>query len=112
MAYGAPDRLDQVEAYYRDIRRGSPPPPELLEELLGRYRSIGGGSPLSKIVERQRATLEAELRARGRAVAVYAGVRHTEPRIGRVAHEIAHGDADPRRGLSWFLRRAARLVPG
>ena len=24
MAYGSPDRLDQVEAYYTDIRRGSP----------------------------------------------------------------------------------------
>ena len=44
MAYGSPDRLDQVEAYYTDIRRGSPPPPHLREELLGRYRAIGGGS--------------------------------------------------------------------
>ena len=35
MAYGSPDRLDQVEAYYTDIRRGSPPPPHLLAELHG-----------------------------------------------------------------------------
>ena len=33
MAYGSPDHLDQVEAYYTDIRRGNPPSPELLEEL-------------------------------------------------------------------------------
>ena len=45
MAYGSPDSLEQVEAYYTDIRRGSPPAPHLLEELLGRYRAIGGGSP-------------------------------------------------------------------
>ena len=51
MAYGSPDRLDQVEAYYTDIRRGNPPTPELLEELKSRYRAIGGGSPLSRIVE-------------------------------------------------------------
>ena len=82
MAYGSPDRLDQVEAYYTDIRRGSPPPPHLLEELLGRYRAIGGGSPLSRIVELQRAAVEAELARRGRPVAVYAGMRHIEPRIG------------------------------
>ena len=63
MAYGSPDRLDQVEAYYTDIRRGNPPTPELLEELVGRYRAIGGGSPLSRIVEAQRAALEAELAA-------------------------------------------------
>lgn len=84
MAYGSPDRLDQVEAYYTDIRRGSPPPPDLLEELIERYRAIGGGSPLSGIVERQRAALEAELAARGNPLRVYAGMRHIEPRIGRV----------------------------
>jgi ferrochelatase len=89
MAYGGPERLDQVEAYYTDIRRGVAPTPELLEELLGRYRAIGGGSPLSRIVERQRCALEAELAARGMAVPVYAGMRHIEPRIGRVVERMA-----------------------
>jgi len=89
MAYGGPGNLDQVEDYYRDIRRGSPPPPELLEELIGRYRAIGGGSPLSAMVERQRAALQVELAGRGLAVAVYAGMRHIEPRIGRVVREMA-----------------------
>lgn len=96
MAYGSPDRLDQVEAYYTDIRRGNPPPPELLEELLGRYRAIGGGSPLSGIVEAQRAALEAELAARGRPLRVYAGMRHIEPRIGTIVEGMA---AD---GIEWF----------
>jgi ferrochelatase len=89
MAYGSPDRLDQVEAYYTDIRRGSPPPPHLLEELLGRYRAIGGGSPLSRIVEEQRAALEAALAARGRPLRVYAGMRHIDPRIGRIVEGMA-----------------------
>ncbi len=89
MAYGSPDRLEQVEAYYTDIRRGSPPPPHLLEELLGRYRAIGGGSPLSRIVEEQRAALEADLAARGLPVRVYAGMRHIEPRIGDIVKGMA-----------------------
>jgi ferrochelatase len=89
MAYGSPDRLDQVEAYYTDIRRGSPPPPHLLEELLGRYRAIGGGSPLSRIVEEQRAAVEAELASRGLPVRVYAGMRHIEPRIGDIVKGMA-----------------------
>ena len=89
MAYGSPDRLDQVEAYYTDIRRGSPPPPHLLEELLGRYRAIGGGSPLSRIVEEQRSAVEAELAARGTPVRVYAGMRHIEPRIGDIVRGMA-----------------------
>ena len=89
MAYGSPDRLEQVEAYYTDIRRGSPPPPHLLDELVGRYRAIGGGSPLSGIVELQRVAVEAELAHRGRPVRVYAGMRHIEPRIGTVVERIA-----------------------
>jgi ferrochelatase len=89
MAYGSPDSLDQVEAYYTDIRRGSPPPPHLLEELLNRYRAIGGGSPLSRIVEAQRAALEAELASRGLPVRVYAGMRHIAPRIGDIVKGMA-----------------------
>jgi ferrochelatase len=89
MAYGSPDRLDQVEAYYTDIRRGRPPTPEQLEELLERYRAIGGGSPLSSIVELQRAALERELARRGDPMPVHAGMRHIEPRIGSAVRELA-----------------------
>jgi ferrochelatase len=89
MAYGSPDRLEQVEAYYTDIRRGSPPPAHLLEELLGRYRAIGGGSPLSRIVEEQRAAVESALAARGLPVPVYAGMRHIDPRIGEIVTRMA-----------------------
>ena len=89
MAYGGPDTLDQVEDYYTDIRRGNPPPAELLEELLDRYRAIGGGSPLSRIVEAQRAALEAELARRGRAIRVYAGMRHIAPRIATIVERMA-----------------------
>jgi len=89
MAYGSPDSLDQVEAYYTDIRRGSPPPPHLLAELLDRYRAIGGGSPLSYIVEAQRAALQEELAARGLPVPVYAGMRHIAPWIRDVVTRMA-----------------------
>ena len=65
MAYGSPDRLEQVEAYYTDIRRGSPPPPAPLAELLGRYPALGGGSPPPPIRGRQRPALAAAPAARG-----------------------------------------------
>ena len=81
MAYGAPERLDEVEAYYTDIRGGSPPSPALLDELTGRYRAIGGGSPLSRIVARQCDALAAELARRGRPARVYAGMKHISPFI-------------------------------
>lgn len=89
MAYGGPERLDQVEAYYTHIRRGSPPPAALLDELIGRYRAIGGGSPLSRIVERQRAALASELGRRGHALAVYAAMKHIDPFIADVVSRMA-----------------------
>ncbi|HXI45869.1 MAG TPA: ferrochelatase [Candidatus Acidoferrales bacterium] len=94
MAYGAPDRLDQVEAYYTDIRRGNPPTPALLEELIGRYREIGGRSPLSSIVERQRVGLEAELAARGTPTPVFAGMRHIAPRIADVVARMGEAGVE------------------
>lgn len=53
MAYGTPLSLDDVEAYYTDIRGGRPPTAELLAELTGRYRAIGGRSPLLEITHEQ-----------------------------------------------------------
>jgi protoporphyrin/coproporphyrin ferrochelatase len=89
MTYGSVDSLRQVEAYYTRIRRGSPPPPELLAELIERYRAIGGASPLAAHTERQRAALEAELDRRGRPVAVYAGMRYAPPFITEVVTRMA-----------------------
>ncbi len=94
MAYGAPERLEQVEAYYTDIRGGVTPSPELLAELVARYRAIGGGSPLSAIVERQRSALAAELARRGRPAAVYAGMKHIAPSIRNVVRRMAADGVD------------------
>ena len=38
MAYGSPDRIEDVPAYYADIRGGRPVRPELLADLTERYR--------------------------------------------------------------------------
>jgi protoporphyrin/coproporphyrin ferrochelatase len=56
MAYGSPDRLADVPAYYADIRGGRPVAPEHLDELVARYRRLGVGdgsepSPLNAITE-------------------------------------------------------------
>ena len=76
MAYGTPKDLDDVEAYYTHIRRGNPPPPELLKELRDRYAAIGGRSPLLEITEKQRLGLEERLGVRS-----YLGQKHASPFI-------------------------------
>ncbi len=63
MAYGTPTTPADVEAYYTRIRHGRPPTPELLEELAGRYRDIGGTSPLAQRTAAQVAALASALEA-------------------------------------------------
>jgi ferrochelatase len=81
MAYGSPDRLADVPAYYSDIRGGRPIRPELVEDLVARYRALGiddgdDPSPLNAITEDTRAALEADL-----GIPVLTGMRHWDPRI-------------------------------
>src|SRR3989442_10306722 len=45
MAYGGPEKLEDVEAYLRDVRGGRATSPELVEEIRGHYAQIGGGPP-------------------------------------------------------------------
>jgi ferrochelatase len=61
MAHGTPSSPDGIEAFYTRIRRGSPPPPELLEELTLRYLAIGGVSPLTERTAAQVAGIRAAL---------------------------------------------------
>jgi protoporphyrin/coproporphyrin ferrochelatase len=80
MAYGSPDRIEDVPAYYDDIRGGRPVPQERIDELVERYRYLGIGdtptSPLNVVTEQTRAALEREL-----GIPVYTGMKHWHPRI-------------------------------
>ena len=92
MAYGSPERIADVPAYYADIRGGRPIRPELLDDLVERYRSLGieERSPLNAITEETRAALERELGN----VPVFTGMKHWTPRIGEAAeHALATGAA-------------------
>src|SRR5215208_1315225 len=96
MAYGSPDRLEDVPAYYADIRGGRPIRPELLAELVERYRRLGveEGSPLNAITEQTRAALEREL-----GVPVFTGMRHWTPRIAEAVEAALAGGAGTIVGL-------------
>lgn len=92
MAYGTPRSRDEVEAYYTDIRRGRPPTPELLADLLRRYDAIGGISPLAARTAAQVAGLQTVLdeTAPGR-YRVFHGNRHAAPFIEDAIDEIVAG---------------------
>jgi len=96
MAYGSPDRLEDVPAYYADIRGGRPIKPELLDDLVARYRRLGieDSNPLNEITEATRAALEAEL-----GIPVFTGMRHWQPRIADAVEQALAGGADVIVGL-------------
>lgn len=61
--YGSPASTDEVAAYYTHIRRGRPPDPAALADLVSRYEAIGGISPLRARTEAQAAALAASCEA-------------------------------------------------
>ena len=76
MAYGTPQAPEDVEAYYTHIRRGRPPEPHQLAELVARYDAIGGISPLAQRTEAQRAAIADHL---GDGFTVVLGQKHAAP---------------------------------
>ena len=76
MAYGSPERPEDIPAYFEDIRGGRPVRPAAVEALTERYRRIGGRSPLNEITEAQRAALEGET-----GLPVFVGMKHWHPWI-------------------------------
>ena len=87
MAYGSPSRIEDVPAYFDDVRGGRPVSPAAVAELAERYRRIGG-SPLETITERQRQALEREL-----GLPVYVGMKHWRPRIAEAVERALAGGA-------------------
>jgi ferrochelatase len=109
MAYGSPERLADVPAYYADIRGGRPISPENLADLVERYRRLGieESSPLNAITEQTRAALEGEL-----GMPVYTGMKHWSPRIADAADAAVAGGAQHIAGLVLAPHYSALSIKG
>jgi ferrochelatase len=83
MAYGTPEKEEDLERYYTDIRHGQKPSAELLTDLRDRYDAIGRISPLAKITREQAAKLEKHLNETQDEIEfkMYLGLKHIEPFI-------------------------------
>jgi len=109
MAYGSPERLADVPAYYADIRGGRPVAPEHLADLVERYRRLGieDSSPLNAITEQTRLALEEEL-----GVPVYTGMKHWPPRIAAAAEAALANGAERVAGLVLAPHYSALSIKG
>ncbi len=96
MAYGSPERLEDVPAYYADICGGRAIRPELLADLVERYRRLGveERNPLNAVTEETRAALEREL-----GLPVFTGMKHWTPRISEAVERALAMGADVVVGL-------------
>ncbi|USK71063.1 ferrochelatase [Peribacillus asahii] len=91
MAYGTPNKEEDIERYYTHIRHGRKPSDELLEDLKGRYKAIGGLSPLARITEGQAEGLEKRLNEIQDEIEfkAYLGLKHIEPFVEDAVKQMA-----------------------
>lgn len=86
--FGGPESLDEVPAFVESVL-GRTPPDHVIPAAVGRYRAIGGGSPLPAMTRRQAGLLESELARRGHPAEFHVGMLHARPTIIEAADEIA-----------------------
>jgi len=91
MAYGTPYKMEDIERYYTHIRHGRKPSEEALQDLIDRYKAIGGISPLARITEEQAQALETKLNATQDEYEfkMYIGLKHIEPFIEDAVEQMA-----------------------
>lgn len=81
MAYGTPQKEEDLIPYYTHIRHGRRPSDEQIEDLRSRYQAIGGISPLAKTTVEQAEALEKRLNIIQNEVEykLYIGLKHIAP---------------------------------
>ena len=88
MAYGGPDKLEDVEPYILDVRNHRPTPRELIEEMRERYARIGGRSPILERTTAQASALESAVASLGIDCRAWVGMRHWHPYIGQTVRTM------------------------
>ncbi len=93
MAYGTPEKEEDVEPYLKDIFKGREVPKPVLQKTLEKYRKIGF-SPLNKITLKQCMLVQEELSRRGFNAAVTAGMKHWKPGIKKAIETLKKEDLE------------------
>jgi protoporphyrin/coproporphyrin ferrochelatase len=97
MAYGSPNRLEDVEPYFTDIRGGRTPSREAIDELTSRYRRVGVPTPLLAVSMALGRELERLLNLNPPDEEIYTvhlGMKHWTPHIATAVEEILESGAD------------------
>lgn len=79
LAYGGPEKMEDVRPFLDNILRGLPVPKERYEAVVHHYELIGGKSPLNELTDRQARGLRDLLQREGPPLPVYVGMRFAKP---------------------------------
>jgi len=101
IAFGGPERPEDVRPFLQLVTAGRRIPLERLEEVAHHYDLMGGRSPLNDLTRRQAEALRAALAAEGRTVPVWVGMRNWHPFLHETLAEMK--DRGCRRALGIIL---------
>jgi ferrochelatase len=79
IAFGGPERPEDIRPFLQNVAAGRPIPAERLEEVAHHYEVMGGRSPLNALTRRQADALRAALAAHDTALPVWVGMRNWHP---------------------------------
>ena len=101
VAFGGPERAEDVRPFLAEVLRGRRVSPERIEEVVHHYELLGGRSPLNELTFRQAKALGDALRARGDDRTVWVGMRNWKPWIADTLAAMA--DAGVRDAVTVLL---------
>ncbi|MCA1736915.1 MAG: ferrochelatase [Actinobacteria bacterium] len=87
VGFGGPETLEEVPEFVKSVL-GRTPPEHVVDSALGRYRAIGGGSPLPTTTRRQAVLVGDELKRRALEADVHVGMLHARPTMDEAAAGI------------------------
>lgn len=94
-AYGAPNSLDDLDAYYTHINNGRKQSSEKIERMKDQFRHIAIGDTLGSITKRQiNGVATALQRELNENVKGYAAYKHTRPHVEEVVEQMIEDGVD------------------
>jgi protoporphyrin/coproporphyrin ferrochelatase len=88
IAFGGPERPEDIRPFLQIVTEGRRIPPERLEEVAHRYEQIGGRSPLNALTGRQAEALRRALAIERRPLPVWVGMRNWHPFLHEALAEM------------------------
>ena len=89
LAYGGPENQAEIEPFLQQLLRMDKIPAPLLQRVVEKYQTIGGGSPLPGICRSIRKKLAEVFANSNKKIPVYLAFRYSKPAIDTIVRQMA-----------------------